>query len=183
MAFQPTSPLATRIVDPRLRSLYVHWNELRAGRPMPSRKAIDPVKIPTVLSIVFLCDYERPSGRLRYRLAGEEIRNSYTEEITGRCQDELFEGAERERHLARARRIMENPAIIHSTGEVYGFAGRRGTGERIGLPLSTDGTTADAVIGATAYHWTELVQPVSGPEQRMRFVYWNLDGTTEVAPP
>jgi len=183
MARLPAPPLATRISDPRLRLLYAHWDEARAGRQMPSRRALDPVRIPSVLSIIFLCDYERDTGRLRYRLAGEEIRGAYDEEITGRCQDEVFAGAERDRHLARVRRIMENPTIIHATGEVYGFAGRRGTGERLGLPLSTDGTTADGVVGATVYCWTDRVRSSESPEQRMLFAYWNLDGTMEVAPP
>lgn len=182
MALPPVPPLAARIADPRLRLLYAHWEETRASRRMPARHALDPVKIPTVLSIIFLCDYERDTGRLRYRLAGEEIRGAYDEEITGRCQDEVFAGAERDRHLARVRRIMEHPAIIHATGEVYGFAGRRGTGERLGLPLSTDGTTADGVVGATAYCWTDRVQSGGSPEQRMRFAYWNVDGTMEVTP-
>jgi len=175
-------PLAAHIADRRLRSLYLYWNELRGGRLMPARQAIDPVRIPTVLSIIFLCDYEADTERLRYRLVGEDIRGAYAREITGRYQDELFEGAERERHILRARRVMRGPAIIHASGEVYGFAGRRGMGERIGLPLSTDGKTADAVIGATAYHWTDVAPSAVMPEQRMRFSYWCLDGGGELDP-
>lgn len=176
------TPLAGQIADPRLRALYLHWNEIRGGRAMPARRSIDPVLIPTVLSIIFLCDYEADTERLRYRLVGEEIRGTYDKEITGRYQDELFEGAERERHILRTRRVMRGPAIIHASGEVYGFAGRRGMGERIGLPLSTDGKTADAVIGATAYRWTDVAPPAVMPEQRMRFSYWCLGGTGQLDP-
>ncbi|MET4699746.1 hypothetical protein ABIE65_002778 [Constrictibacter sp. MBR-5] len=174
--------LAAQITDPRLRSLYLHWNDIRGARDMPARQAIDPVRIPTVLSIIFLCDYDADTERLRYRLAGEEIRGAYAREITGRYQDELFEGAERERHILRTRRVMRGPAILHASGEVYGFAGRRGMGERIGLPLSTDGKTADAVIGATAYRWTDVAPPAVMPEQRMCFSYWRLDGTALLDP-
>ena len=156
--------------------------QLRNGRSMPRRCEIDPVVIPRVLSIIFLCDYERDGARLRYRVVGEDIRDAHDRDMQGRYQDELFDGPERERHFARTRRVMETPSLIYAVGEVYGFAGRRGTGERIGLPLSEDGVVADALIGATAYSWSDPVATTCGPSQRMRFEYWDLTGTVEIGP-
>ncbi len=172
--------LAEQIVNPRLRLLYAHWNDIRGGRLLPIRRSVDPVQIPTVLSSTFLCDYEADTGRLRYSLVGEDIRSRYADEITGSYQDQLFEGAAREAHLERTRIVMETPALYHARGDVYGFAGRHGTGERLALPLSSDGETPDSLIGATVFHWDAGVA-FGETEERMTFSFWSLDGMTRLA--
>ena len=144
--------LSEIIRDPRLLALYDHWRENRRGSSLPARMSLDPVKIPKVLSIIFVCDYEPSSGRLRYRLAGEDIAAMYSEPLRGRYQDELFPADRRSAHLARVKRIMSLPAIAYSHGDIYGygFSDRLGSGERLGLPLANNGRDPDAIVGATA---------------------------------
>jgi len=179
-ASRPESSLAAQFGDPRLGLLYAHWNDIRGDRLLPIRQSLDPVQIPSVLSSIFLCDYEANTGRLRYSLVGEDIRSRYAEEIIGSYQDRLFEGAAREAHLQRTRIVMETPAIYYARGDVYGFAGRHGTGERLALPLSSDGERPDSLIGATIFRW-ETGVAFGETEERMTFSFWSLDGLTRLA--
>src|SRR3546814_19869806 len=71
------------IGDPLLRRLGDYWLSLRAGRPMPSRRDIDPAAMPWALPYVYLVDCLTDAGpgadggrwRYRYRVAGEAIRS------------------------------------------------------------------------------------------------------------
>lgn len=140
------------------------------------RSEIDPVQIAHALSITFLCDYERASGRLRYRLVGEDIAERYNVPLRGRYQDEAYSIDEREGHLARVACVMETPAIIHTIGAVHVIRRRLGIGERLGLPLGSDGHTADGLIGATAYDW-QMPEPSDLQAHRaLGWTVWSLDG-------
>lgn len=154
---------------------------VRGDRLLPARSDIDAIRIPHVLSVVFICDYERDTARLRYRLVGEDVGEMYRVPLRGRYQDEFTAPDEREGHLARIREFMEFPAVNYSVGEVYAFNQRQGAGERLLLPLASDGQTADAVIGATAYDW-KATRPPGGVEHRaVRWTLWSLDGSRCIA--
>src|SRR3546814_20070702 len=88
------------------------------------------------MPITFVCDYERDTARLRYRLVGEDIAEMYPAPSRGRYQDAFAAPGGREEHLARMRAFMEIPAINHAVGEVYAFNRRQGVGERLLLPLA-----------------------------------------------
>src|SRR3546814_2065265 len=104
---------------------------MRGDRLLPARSDIDPMQIPHVLSVTFVCDYQRDTARLRYRLVGEKLGGMYPVPLRGRYQDVFAAPGEREAHLARIREFMELPAISHSVGEVYAFNRKQGNGERL----------------------------------------------------
>src|SRR3546814_12327047 len=95
----------------------------------------------------------------------------YPAPLRGRYQDEFAAPGGREEHLARMRAFMEIPAINHAVGEVYAFNRRQGFGERLLLPLASDGRTADALIGATSYDWKAPTPP---DRLEQRAVRWTL---------
>src|SRR5690606_1004877 len=171
--------LAAQVKDPRLRRLFDHWSELRRDCELPPRRSSDPVQIPSILSAIFICDYDFDTGRLRYRLVGEDIRSCYPQDITGTYMDELFQACDREEHRFRARMVMDTPAIYYARGEIYGFAGRYGTGERLALPLSSSGNAPDGLIGASVYDLGSRFS-LQETEERMAVSYWDLDGINQI---
>src|SRR3546814_18771531 len=64
------------LCDPELLRLLDYWRAKRRGRPMPSRKDIDPTEIPWALGRVFLVDYS-PQDGFRYRLAGAALASAF----------------------------------------------------------------------------------------------------------
>jgi hypothetical protein len=64
---------------------------------------------------------------------------------------EFFADWEYERVFQKRRRVVTEPCIAVGTGHVFLHAGRYGLGERVILPLSSDGAVGDGVLGATTY--------------------------------
>jgi hypothetical protein len=54
---------------------------------------------------------------------------------------------------ARLEQILAGPFFMHSAGTVYVRHGYTGSGERVALPLASDGIHADGVLGATLYRF------------------------------
>lgn len=142
------NPRILNVLDVWLRS-FVH------GRA-PRRTAIDPAALGRELEIVWLCDVVLPGPRYRYRLAGERVNAVYGGSLARRFMDEVIPEDKREPVLARYHRVVRERGISHAAGRLYLSSGRIFTGERIVLPLSDDGETVDAILGATAFDWPTL---------------------------
>lgn len=141
--------MVPEIETPRLRMLLEHYLDARGERPMPSRRDIDPLRLGPVLPIIWISDYEPDAGTFRYRLAGEEVNEIWGFSVAGRL---LSDFVPRERFGPTnddfLKVLRDNVALI-ANGAVYRCSGRIGLGERLVLPLASDGVTADGLIGAT----------------------------------
>lgn len=136
--------------DPRLRTLCSNWLALRGPRRMPSRVDLDPTGIPAVLPYVWLYDFE-PPDRFRCRLIGEEVKRLYTPSPRGRYIDEIFPADHAIEVTARFQRIVQRCQAMHTHGWCKVAEDQQVHGERVTLPLSSDGVRPDALVGATIY--------------------------------
>jgi hypothetical protein len=91
-------------------------------------------------------------GRLRGRIAGEDIIEVFGTGIKGKLLSEFHTPGITVLAEVRYRRIMFEPSCCHMQGTIFRIDGRPGKGERIVLPLGADGEHGDGVLGATAYH-------------------------------
>ncbi len=169
----------TQIADPRLRLLLEHWLAVRGSRTMPARQDIDPARIVAALPLIWILEYHRATGLFRFRLAGEEVRALYGRDLRGLSYQSVFPAREHPAVLARIRRVVDGPCVMHARGAIYGAAGRTGEGERLALPLAADGTTPDAVIGASIYRWGDrLALPRRQPQRHEMIVTFTaVEGT------
>lgn len=141
-------PLEIR--NPRLRMLLEHYLEVRGGRRMPSRRDIDATRLGPVLPIIWVNTYEPAAGSFRYRLAGEEVNEIFGGSVAGRLLSDFVVG---DRYVATNNnflKVVGEQVALLASGPVYRCADRIAMGERLALPLSSDGVTADGIIGATA---------------------------------
>jgi hypothetical protein len=137
------------IKSQRLRSLLAHYLEVRGERRMPSRQDIDATRLGPVLPIIWISAYEPAAGTFRYRLAGEEVNQVWGRSVAG-CLLSDFVLPERFAATNEAfLKVMREEMALLASGPVYRCNDRIGLGERLVLPLSNDGTTADGLIGAT----------------------------------
>ena len=77
------------ISDRTLRHVVAHWLDTRGERLMPALGDIDPTEIRSALAQIWLCDYLPESGRIRYRLAGDEINHFWGFNLSGKYLDEI----------------------------------------------------------------------------------------------
>jgi hypothetical protein len=139
------------IVSPDLEAIAAHWNAARGKKRMPAWSDIDPVAIGRRLRYVWAWKYERDADSFTCRLAGEDIVRAFGRSPRGMKMTEFFAPEVYKDFLPWHQRVLSEPAFLHGAGKVYSRVERNFTGERIMLPLSEDGATADGILGATVY--------------------------------
>jgi hypothetical protein len=159
-ASQPEMPPAIVNIKPlgqirsrALRHIVAWWFDTRGERLMPAPCDVNPIEIPSVLAQIWLCDYLPQSGRFRYRLAGEEINDFWGFNLGGKYLDEIIPAERLAPATDKCRMAIELPAIIYNRGCLSLTEEITRKGERIILPLSDDGRTVNALLGATDRDW------------------------------
>jgi hypothetical protein len=152
------------IADDRvLSALWRYWEEKRGSRPLPCRRDLDPVDIPSLLPHLMLVE-RTAEGRFRYRLAGTAVIQAYGRELTGRLIDEVIPEPRRviaQRHYttvftaARPIFVRNRYTAPNATDFVV---------SRIMLPLATEaGDVVHLVlIGQTFEYSSAFVQRLGG---------------------
>ena len=158
------------IASPSLKRVAAHWNEARQGQRMPAWSALRPSAIARELPIVWAYKYDSEKDEFVGRLAGERTVETFGKSFRGlRLSDaqppEAFSWV-----FDRLKRVVTEPALYGYAGCVFKQLHRYGSGERIMLPLSTDGLVSDGVVGATEYQLERrgrisLVSPVEEAER------------------
>lgn len=131
-----------------LKSLYVYWQELRQGRRAPARSEIDLLRIKSILPNIILLDVEEDPRRYNFRLMGTRIVSWYGGDLTGRYIDEVDFGGEPMFTFTILDQMVDKVVPAHMTGEYVKHDGRHIRYERLFLPMSSDGTHIDKILGA-----------------------------------
>lgn len=153
------------MVAPRhalLRDLYGYWLAKKRQRLAPARKDVDPAEIRHLLPHLFMVDVEKQPRRFRFRLVGTAIVSSFGLDITGRYLEEIS-------FSDQAPSVLSHYVAVASTGEpscdqvhFTRGGGRYLAYERLILPLSSDGTTVDILLGGICFdeaYETDLSSP------------------------
>jgi hypothetical protein len=138
------------IKSQRLRTLLAHYLAVRGDRRMPARRDIDALQLGPVLPIIWISDYEPAAGTFRYRLAGEEVNEIWGMSVAGSLLSDFVAPERFEVTNEAFLKILHDEAALLASGPVYRCLDRIALGERLALPLSSDGVIADGIIGATA---------------------------------
>ena len=111
------------------------------------------------VSLVWIYQYDRPSGRFTGKLGGDRITKGLGKNLRGLPLDDAHSAQDYlwvHRYLTRV--VMEGMGY-RSAGKLFRQAGRFIEGERIALPLASDGMLADGVLGASDYRHPYLEGP------------------------
>jgi hypothetical protein len=81
-----------QLVTQGQRELFDYWLGSAAGRRMPARSDLDPLKVPRLLPSIGLIDVREGVDQASFRLAGTRLRDIYGQEITGKRTGEVFSG-------------------------------------------------------------------------------------------
>ncbi len=153
----PARPL-TRIQErlgifhPLILDFCRHWLEIRHGKPVPLKRDIDPMAIPTCLPHVWLYRYDPLRDVFICRLAGEEINLAWGRSIKGRTLREIVGPDDAAVIHARWRHLLEQPAILHGSRDERLSLHQHKTAERLILPLTDrENGHATYLIGISIY--------------------------------
>ena len=139
------------IVSANLKQVALVWYEAKNNRAVPAWSDINPAKLKAQLPIIWSYVYDPVRDDFVGRLAGQSILSMSTGQFKGLWLSEIRPPDKYPRSLARARRIVQEPALYRGEGLVYKTAERFGFGERISLPLSGNGDGATGIFGATEF--------------------------------
>jgi len=134
-----------------LQAVADHWQEARKDRLMPAWRDLRPAAMRKQLQIVWSYAYDPATAEFTGRLAGDKITQIFQKNFKGLSIAEAHPPEAVGWVYDLLKRVVTEPALYHYEGQVFRQLDRHGLGERIILPLSSDGTVADGLIGATEY--------------------------------
>lgn len=143
--------LHSAIESPSLQAVAAHWQAARNGTEMPSWQGLRPSRIAQHLSIVWAYRFDRISRQFIGRLAGDRISECFGKNFRGAKLQDIHPPHGFAISHAAMSKVALTPAIYLNRGPLFEYMGRVVTGERIMLPLASDGHTCDGVLGASQY--------------------------------
>lgn len=158
------------IKAPALKQVAAHWNDVRLDRLMPSWSDLKPSCIAAHLSNVWSFRYDAESDIFLGRLVGDRIARHIGKSFHGLPLDEAYPPEARAWAKAVFKRVVAEPALYGHLGIIFKQMGQLGGGERIVLPLASDGLHADGILGATIFEPildapVTLIPPSEGTER------------------
>jgi hypothetical protein len=128
-------------------TLYLYWNELRAGRIAPRRLEVEPSCIAGILSETFMLERINATD-YQYRLAGTRLCELFGSEL--RCSNFLFGWPEADQAVLahQLALVCEQGAVIALEIETKGAGRHVLEFEAILLPLLHTGNSIGRIIGA-----------------------------------
>jgi len=150
----------SHIQSPALRVIAGHWLQARGGKRMPGWSDLSPSGMASHLTLLWAFKYDRASGEFVSRLAGNRIMTGFGHSFRGTPLRDMHPP-----HVFKIchdymTRLVSEPALYYCGGKLFKAGDRVVEGERISMPLASDGTLADGVLGATAYEYQNTGAPV-----------------------
>lgn len=105
------------------------------------------------MPIIWTYSYDRSRERFTGRMAGVNIEQIFGKSFSGTPMEELYPAKDYPQLYARARRVIDTPEFYRGTGMVFRHLDHSGSGERIMLPVSSNGGRGDGILGATVYQF------------------------------
>jgi hypothetical protein len=145
------------------REFVRYWFSLRAGRPAPDRRDIDPGRLIHLLPKLWLWEYDAKRGDFINRLAGGEIVEVFQRNPRGKFLGDWV--PEKIVAVARPRyqRVIEGPAICVASGPSYVAGDKRAWCERVIAPMTNRGPKPSIVFGISVW---EMPDFTTGPVER-----------------
>lgn len=151
VAMRGFSAFRKKIESPALRVIADHWEEVRDGNRMPSWGDLRPSSIAPYLTRIWSCKYDRVTGEFTTRLAGNRITMGFGVNFRGTPLRDIHPPHVLEEIQPRMTRLVLGPHLYRSTGQLFRQGDRVTEGERIVLPLASDGIHCDGALGAADY--------------------------------
>jgi hypothetical protein len=149
--------LNSAIESPSLKAVAAHWYAARDGALMPAWQRIRPSQIAQQLSIIWAYKFDRSNLQFIGRLAGERISECFGKNFRGARLQDIHPPHGYEISQAAMTKVALTPSIYLNHGPLFKYRDRIVPGERIMLPLASDGRNCDGVLGASFYQKPAII--------------------------
>ncbi len=148
---QMTTDFEDCIVSPALKMVAAHWLAARHGDGIPAWTDLKPAAIKAQLPIVWAYTYDPQTDLFTGRLAGDRVGAVFGKNFRGLAMSDAYPQHDYSRLFDRCKTTLTEPALYHGIGINVRSSETSGTGERIMMPLSSDGQNGVGVFGATEF--------------------------------
>jgi hypothetical protein len=145
-----------RIQSAALGALADHWHYALGNKRLPAWASIQPSRIAPHLKRVFAFTYDGASGEITRSFAGSEVLSLVGWNSKGTPVQNLQAPRLALRMHLTVSRVVLGPTFYRGTGKLFQQGAHVVEGERIVLPLSSDGVTGDGAFGASDYYCPEV---------------------------
>lgn len=135
--------------------LLAYWRSLCGDRRMPSCSDIDPAAIPEIWPYAFILSTDEKKDEFVFQALGDQIDTISSRSLTGSLLTDAPFDSLPGIALAYAGEVLEKAVPISRGGEFLTLNGAKVLYRSILLPLGTDDTMIDGLLGAA--NWREIV--------------------------
>jgi hypothetical protein len=167
--------LLETITAPSLKAVAVHWFSARGGKLMPSWQDLKPRAIARQLPLVWSLNYDHATKSFTGRLAGDRIARLIGQNFRGLPLEQAQTAAAFGEMQPLLNRVVTEPVIYLGSGNIFQYENAFLAGERLLLPLATNGTDTDGLLGATEYQQNENIAMGIQPAVDVSF-WFDLEG-------
>jgi hypothetical protein len=164
LAADPANAFESFVTDmesPALRAIANHWNDVRGDRAMPSWDDLSSSALAMHFELLWGYQFDRQRREFTGKLAGTHIRQWLGPKF---CRAKLKDihppHVVTEAHAFLAK-VVTTPGIGLCSGRLFTIGSHTVTGERLALPLATDGISADGILGVSDYVYPSVSGPVA----------------------
>ena len=154
------SELESRVASPALRAIAGHWQQVRAGKPMPAWSDLSPSALSSHLKRLWAFKYDRATGDFTARLASNRVMVGFGKSFRGTPLRDLHPPHVFQMSQADMTRAVLEPACYRCSGKLFKVGDQIVEGERIIFPLASDGSHGDGILGASDFKFPAATGPV-----------------------
>jgi hypothetical protein len=142
------SQFQARLASPALQAIADHWRNAGADRPMPAWSDLSPSSLAPHFKRLWAFKYDRVTGDFTARLAGNRTMVGFGKSFRGTPLKEIHPPHVYELAQAHMTKVVTEPAAYYCSGKLFRVGTQIVEGERIILPLASNGHSGDGVLGA-----------------------------------
>ncbi len=143
----PNALVESEPVSEPVRLAVEHWHAMRGAAPIPLRRALDPLDIPSLLPNAELIEVLRQPLDFRYRLIGDAIDRISRDYYVGRRISEIPGQRPPSQLFALYAETVKRGAPVCVTLDYVGDDRFIDHVEAVTMPLSDDGTRVETLWG------------------------------------
>jgi hypothetical protein len=141
----------SKVASPALQAIADHWRHACADNPMPSWSDLSPSHLAPYFTRLWAFKYDRVAGDFSARLAGNRAMVGFGKSFRGTPLKDLHPPHIFELAQAHMTKVVTGPAFYYCTGKLFKAGSQEFEGERVMLPLASNGRLGDGVLGATDF--------------------------------